>query len=89
MSHRNPGAGPSLERMQDISDQIGEAFHTALRKASDHPVAWAAWKAIDRLPQDEWDAILKFVCNGLGLPQPTITGYDADDCPRPPAGAHS
>lgn len=54
--------------LQDVSDQLGEAFHTALRKASDHPEAVRAWRAIDALPTEEWDAVLDFVRAGIGLP---------------------
>lgn len=44
---------------------LGEGFHTALRKASDHPSAWQAWKAVEGMPPEEWDAILRFVLGGL------------------------
>lgn len=44
---------------------LGEGLHTALRKASDHNEARAAWYAIDRLPGEEWNAVLGFVVAGL------------------------
>ena len=63
--------------LQDVSDQLGEAFHTALRKASDHPWAHEAWWAIKALPAEEWAEILDFVRASLGLPVPTPGGADA------------
>lgn len=44
---------------------LGEGLHTALRKASDHNEARAAWYAIDRLPAEEWNAVLSFVVSGI------------------------
>lgn len=54
--------------LADVSEQLGEAFHTALRKASDHPAAWRAHQAISDLPSEEWNAVLDFVRSSIGLP---------------------
>ena len=46
-------------------DQIGEAFHTALRKAGDSEHAHVAWRAISKMDGDEWASIVSFVQEGL------------------------
>ena len=40
---------------------LGEAMHTAFRKASDHPTAAEIHRAIDGLPSAEWAAVVTFV----------------------------
>lgn len=44
---------------------IGEGIHTGMRKAIDSPQAHPAWKAIQELPDDDWDAVLEFLVSGL------------------------
>lgn len=50
-----------------VRDQIGEAFHTGLRKASEHPTAAKAWQAIADMPRQDWHAVLEFALDGLGI----------------------
>jgi len=56
------------EEQQDFSDQLGEAIHTAFRKGSDHPAAWEAWKAMNRMPEGEWAVLLDWIRDATGLP---------------------
>ena len=58
---------PKLTRQQYdfLREQLGEGFHVALRKASDHHEADAAWHAIHRLPNNHWGAVLDFVMWGI------------------------
>jgi hypothetical protein len=49
---------------------LGEAMHTAFRKATDDPNAWRVWKAIDAMDPDAWADVVEFVADGIdhGLP---------------------
>lgn len=50
----------------EMTELLSEGFHTAFRKASDHPVADQIWKLIRHdLPQDEWAKIIDFVVWGV------------------------
>lgn len=49
----------------DAKAQIGQGFHTGLRKALDSHAAIVAWRAINDLPQEDWDAVLEWVVWGL------------------------
>lgn len=51
-----------------MREQLGEAVHTAFRKASDTRRANLIWHEIDALPAEEWGQILDFIADGLGLP---------------------
>lgn len=44
-----------------VREIIGEAFHTAFRKASDHETADRIWRAIKEMPVESWSAVLDFV----------------------------
>lgn len=58
-------APPAMGARNELKELLGEGIHTALRKASGHPEARAAWLAIDRLPAEEWAAVVGFVAVGL------------------------
>lgn len=45
----------------DIRSVIGEGFHTAFRKAVDHPYATVIHKLIGDLPDEDWSAVIDFV----------------------------
>lgn len=45
--------------------QLGEAMHTALRKATSHYQAQRAHAGISALPNKEWASVLDFVISGL------------------------
>lgn len=49
----------------DIRSMLAEGFHTAFRKAIDHPYATVIHKLITDLPGEEWSAILDFVAEPL------------------------
>lgn len=51
----------TVEQRNDLRDSLGEAIHTAFRKASDHPEAHKAWTAIDNLPPKQWGYIMDFI----------------------------
>jgi len=57
----------SLEEVEDREAQglFGEAFHTSLRKGSDHPEAAIAHGAITRMPDDEWEEVVLYMMSGL------------------------
>jgi hypothetical protein len=40
---------------------LGEAFHTAFRKASDSAQGVQIYRLIDAMPEDDWAAVLEFV----------------------------
>ncbi len=68
----SPDAG--LIEREDAPEIFAEAFHTALRKASDPPKAGEAWKAIRELPNEEWTNIVAFVVDGIyGIESPLST----------------
>lgn len=48
-----------------IREILGEAIHTAFRKAADSDQATTIWKEIGNLPDGEWSAILDFVADGI------------------------
>jgi len=50
---------------EDIKSIIGEAFHTAFRKACISEQASEIHKLITKLPEDEWDSILEWVYEGI------------------------
>lgn len=52
---------------EDLVSNLAEGFHTAFRKASEHPTSHQIWKLIKELPSDEWGRIIDFVADGLGL----------------------
>lgn len=49
----------------ELLELLAEGFHTGFRKASSHPEAHKAWKAIKALPTDEWGQVLDFLMSGL------------------------
>ena len=46
-------------------DDIGEAVHTAFRKASSHKLSQEIHTAIDNLPASVWREIVLFIQEGL------------------------
>jgi len=52
---------------EDFISLLGEGFHTAFRKI---PVRYgnAIRKLINEMPEEDWLAILEFVCEGFRLP---------------------
>jgi hypothetical protein len=46
---------------------LGEAFHTAFRKATDCSQAMQIHRLIDQMPAKEWQAVLEFVAEGMGV----------------------
>lgn len=58
------GHVPVLTRQQ-FEERAGEAFHTAFRKAIDHPLAMPIHRLIGELPADDWSAVLGFAADGM------------------------
>jgi hypothetical protein len=52
-----------------LREQLGEAFHTGFRKATDHPSATTIWRLIRDLPDEEYAKVIEFVVWGLGVTQ--------------------
>jgi len=53
---------------------IGVGVHTGLRKACDSEGAARAWRALSELNDDDWQATLMYVVDGLtvmGMIEPT------------------
>lgn len=48
----------------DTKTLLAEGFHTAFRKASDHPNAHQIWLLIRELPSDDWGNVIDFVASG-------------------------
>lgn len=46
---------------EDLRSMMSEGFHTAFRKAVDHPYATVIHKLIRDMPGEDWTAILDFV----------------------------
>ena len=46
---------------EDLLNYLGEAIHTAFRKATDCEQAHPIWKLIQEMPEDAWGAVLEFV----------------------------
>jgi hypothetical protein len=59
----------------EMRSMISEGFHTAFRKC-DGDSAWAIWKLIDKMPPQEWSAVIDFVMSGF-------EGYAVPPLPRP------
>jgi hypothetical protein len=51
----------------DAKALLGEGFHTALRKAPEDRLGHAhtAWVAIREMDPADWDAVLRYVVNGM------------------------
>lgn len=49
----------------DFIDVLGEAFHTAFRKASNSDEGASIYRLIDALPEDDWARVLGFVADSL------------------------
>ena len=49
----------------EFSELLAEGFHTAFRKASDHPISDEIWRSIRKLPPCEWGKVIDFVVFGL------------------------
>ena len=50
----------------DVEEYLGEGIHTAFRKAlPDSKQAHQIWKLIREMPDEDWEAIVKFVAIGL------------------------
>ena len=47
--------------IEEVDALLAEAFHTAFRKASEHPNAHVIWTLIRDLPKDDWTKIIDFV----------------------------
>lgn len=52
------------EQYDDIRSNLAEGFHTAFRKASDHPNAHKIWVLIRELPPKSWGSVIDFVMDG-------------------------
>ena len=52
------------DEYDEIASNFAEGFHTAFRKASDHPNAHKIWLLIRDLPPDEWGSVVDFVMSG-------------------------
>lgn len=46
---------------EELIDYLGEAIHTAFRKATDCEQAHPIWKLIREMPPEDWQAVLGFV----------------------------
>lgn len=46
---------------EELLSYLGEAFHTAFRKATDCPQAHPIWQLISEMPPKDWEAVLGFV----------------------------
>lgn len=51
--------------------QLGEAIHTAFRKAIDHPNAAQIHRLINELPPEEWGRIVDWIADAAGF-TPTV-----------------
>lgn len=49
----------------DLASLVGEGFHTAFRKSTDHPSAHAIWVLIKDMPNEEYGGIINFVMLGI------------------------
>lgn len=48
---------------EDFKSLLGEGFHTAFRKGTEHPSSGKIWNLISELPEDEWAAIIDWVAD--------------------------
>jgi hypothetical protein len=55
----------------EFIELLGEAFHTAFRKAADCSQAMKIHQLIDEMPERDWTAVLEFVTD-------TVLPYDDD-----------
>lgn len=49
------------ETQEELLAYLGEAIHTAFRKATDCDQAHPIWKLIQEMPKEDWEAVLDFV----------------------------
>jgi len=52
-------------KRSEFKQQLGGAFHTAFRKATDSEASVVIWNALSKIPEDEWDSVLEFVVDCL------------------------
>jgi hypothetical protein len=48
-----------------LVEQLGEAFHSGFRKAADCKEAMPIHRLIDKMPREDWLAVLQWVVNGV------------------------
>jgi len=46
---------------EEIKELLGEAFHTAFRKATEWKGSHEIWKLIREMPEEDWGAVIDFV----------------------------
>jgi hypothetical protein len=66
----------------EAKEQIGEGIHAGLRKVGQSSAANGAWLAINNMPNDEWDAILEWVVDGLASQSIYLVKEEDDACAR-------
>lgn len=57
------------DTLKRCDEQMSEAVHTAFRKGSDSVGSNLIWRTINSMPEDEWENIVDFIVDGLGVKQ--------------------
>lgn len=65
MADSSQTARDGTYRICRFEDVLGEAFHTAFRKASDSPQGTQIYRLIEELPPEDWSRVLEFVSDAL------------------------
>lgn len=55
----------TAQQTKEMKSQLAEGFHTAFRKASDHPTANKIWHLIKEMPDGEYGKVIDFVVWGV------------------------
>lgn len=50
---------------EEFVSLLGEAFHTAFRKASDSSEGVQIYLLIEQMPEDDWTLVLEFVYDSI------------------------
>lgn len=60
----------------EFKENLGEAFHTGFRKATEHDDSHKIWELIIGLPGEDWDSVLDFVATCF---ERLIDGLEEDE----------
>jgi hypothetical protein len=50
---------------EEFLELLGEAFHTAFRKASDSAQGVQIYRLIEEMPESDWTSVLEFVFDSI------------------------
>lgn len=55
----------TITSREEFLEFLGEAFHTAFRKASDSAEGVEIYRLIEEMPESDWTSVLDFVTDSI------------------------